>query len=210
MAKKELCRATYRASHFPGVIQIVATGTHGRGGYKVFFEPLRGPFQVALYHEAPEVGPDVITPFVATTELVDKSNKVFKVLVVDANGKHVIDVEPVFDLRFCGNAGIDPLPKPGKCGDWYAILDKMPPAPDRLIVTGTCTFPTAGWKVELRPRVPQGINPEVLLLERIVTPPTGFAAQVITQVPVRYEQDATIDYTQVDIDGEVVDVQVVH
>lgn len=63
--------------------------------------------------------------------------------------------------------------------------------------------------MELRPANPQGINPEVYLLDRIETPPSGPAAQVITIVPVHYQEATNARYTQVQInpEGEVVDVK---
>ncbi len=80
--------------------------------------------------------------------------------------------------------------KPISCQDWAAWIDSMPPGPSKLIVTGTCTFPTPGYCVELKRRVPQGINPRDLLLDWIVTPPSGIQPQVLDTVNVRYEEPA--------------------
>ena len=87
----------------------------------------------------------------------------------------------------------------GACHDWTAIHDLMPGHPRTLTVTGTCTFPTAGYEVELRPAVPQGINPLDLLLGKIVTPPSGPAADVITDVEARYEEVTDVMYETVTI-----------
>lgn len=87
------------------------------------------------------------------------------------------------------------------CRDWQAIHDLMPGHPAKLTVTGTCTFPTPGYKVELRPSVPQGINPLDLLLDKIVTPPTGIVPQVVTDVEVRYEEITDVMYETVTIEG---------
>jgi len=89
----------------------------------------------------------------------------------------------------------------GTCHDWQAIHDLMPGHPAKLTVTGTCTFPTPGYEVQLRPSVPQGINPRDLLLDKIVTPPTGIVPQVVTDVEVRYEDITDVMYETVTIEG---------
>jgi hypothetical protein len=88
----------------------------------------------------------------------------------------------------------------------------MPPGPKTLRVTGTCTFPTTGYTVQLRRHAPQGINPKDLLLDKIVIPPSGPVAQVITDVEVRYEEITDVEYDTVTIlpDGPSVPVQDVH
>ena len=94
------------------------------------------------------------------------------------------------------------------CRDWSASHDHMPPGPKRLFVTGQCEFPTAGYSVELRPAEPQGINPKIYILEKIVHRPTGPAADVITTVEVRYEEKTDTEYDQIQIvpDGVLIDV----
>ncbi|MFL6129967.1 MAG: hypothetical protein ACJ73E_12995 [Mycobacteriales bacterium] len=77
----------------------------------------------------------------------------------------------------------------GECRDWSAVVDRRPPGPPTLIVTGECDFPTAGSTVELHRAAPQGINPRDLLLDKVVTPPSGPAASVLTAVPVRYTEN---------------------
>jgi hypothetical protein len=60
---------------------------------------------------------------------------------------------------------------PGRCKDWRALL-----GPGVIVVDGWCTFPTAGWNMELRQAEPQGADPEELILERVVTrPPEKYA-----------------------------------
>ncbi len=97
----------------------------------------------------------------------------------------------------------------GTCRDWTAIHDLMPGHPAKLTVAGTCTFPTAGFEVELRRAVPQGINPLDLLLEKLVTPPSGPAADVVTDVEARYEEVTDVMYETVTIrpDGPSIDVE---
>ncbi len=99
-------------------------------------------------------------------------------------------------------------PQQSNCSDWHAWHSNSPkPA---LHVTGKCQFPTAGYKVELRRQEPQGINPRILLLEKIVHPPTGPVAQVVTVVRVTYSEKAAAgQFSQVTIlpDGVTVDVE---
>jgi hypothetical protein len=99
----------------------------------------------------------------------------------------------------------------GMCGDWAAWHDHMPPGPPRLFVTGKCTFPTAGYGVTLQPSQPQGINPNILLLDKIITPPDPgcSVAQVETTVDVRYEEQTSREYTHVTLlpDDQTVPVQ---
>jgi hypothetical protein len=95
---------------------------------------------------------------------------------------------------------VPPQPAPqGRCGEWAAWLDRQPPGPPTLHVTGACEFPSAGYTVELRRHKPQGINPRELLLENVIHAPTGVAASVLTTVQVRYREEASIRYETVTI-----------
>ena len=96
----------------------------------------------------------------------------------------------------------------GECSDWAAWHDHMPPGPPTLHVTGKCTFPTEGYSVELRPADPQGINPKIYILERIVHEPTGPVADVITDVPVHYQEQTDTEYDEVHIQPDDVHVEV--
>jgi hypothetical protein len=99
---------------------------------------------------------------------------------------------------------------PGKCGGWRAVQNNMPPGPSSLYVTGHCTFPTHGYKVTLKEAVPQGINPVILLLNKIVRPPTGPVIQTPETIEVRFDKKkAAIKYQQVTIlpDGTNIKVQ---
>jgi hypothetical protein len=102
-----------------------------------------------------------------------------------------------------------PLPDEGFCHDWTAIHDHQPPGPSVLRVNGTCTFPTAGFSVELVRREPQGINPRDLLLDKIVQPPSGPVAEVVTDVDVEYAEETEFDYQTVTIlpDGPQIEVE---
>ena len=98
--------------------------------------------------------------------------------------------------------------KKSNCSDWTAIHDFMPPGPARLTVRGKCTFPTPGYTVTLKKKVPQGINPAILLLEKTVTPPSGPQPEVITTIDVKYEEVTNYRYTEVELsDGTKIKVQ---
>jgi hypothetical protein len=99
--------------------------------------------------------------------------------------------------------------KKSNCSDWSAIHDFMPPRPAHLTVRGKCTFPTPGYGVTLKKRVPQGVNPSILLLDKIVTRPTGPEPDVVTTISVTpYEEVTDYRYKQVEIsDGTKIDVR---
>jgi hypothetical protein len=99
-----LCKATYRAEQIPGLVIITARGSHPTGGYRVWLEqsPIRiFPPELNLFHEKPEVGPDVITPF-SVIYFFEASEPVERVVVHDRNGRHEVPVEQVPDaLETC-------------------------------------------------------------------------------------------------------------
>lgn len=81
---------------------------------------------------------------------------------------------------------------------WNAWHDHMPPGPARLTVRGTCTMPTPGYELALRPRRP-GVNPRELFLELVVTEPDGPVAQVVTTAEATYEEVTDTEYDAVSI-----------
>ena len=103
---------------------------------------------------------------------------------------------------------VEPPSSQGQCSNFTAFVDRQPPGPATLTVTGECQFPTAGFSVELRRRVPQGFNPRDLLLDKVVTPPTGVAAQVITEVEVRYSEETVAGFDTVSILPDIGSIQV--
>lgn len=97
---KDLCKACYRAEQIPGLVIVTARGSHRTGGYQVWFEqsPIRiFPPELILYHERPEVGPDVIAPF-SVTHSFGASDPVERVVVHDRDGRHEVPVEQVPDV----------------------------------------------------------------------------------------------------------------
>ena len=99
----------------------------------------------------------------------------------------------------------------GKCGNWKAWLNRMPPGPATINVTGECVFPSHGYKVTLKKAIPQGINPFILLLRKTVTPPSRPGAQTPQKVTAEFHSRASINYTHVTIlpDGVTVKVKTV-
>jgi hypothetical protein len=83
------------------------------------------------------------------------------------------------------------------CTNWSAVHDFMPPTPGRLKVRGECLFPTSGYKVLLKKRQPQGINPKILILDKTVTPPTGHVAQHPTTEHATYDDLTNEHFTEV-------------
>lgn len=71
---------------------------------------------------------------------------------------------------------------------WYAWINLMPGAPTRLYVIGMVITRTAVASVELVPVVPQGFNPAELILDLRLG--ANSPLQVVTETPIRYEQDA--------------------
>ncbi len=87
------------------------------------------------------------------------------------------------------------------CRNWKAWHDRMP-GPGRnatLHVRGECSFPAAGYSVELVRHAPQGPNPAYLLLDKVVRPPSRPTAQVITDVSVEYSEATVSPYRFVTI-----------
>jgi hypothetical protein len=86
------------------------------------------------------------------------------------------------------------MPDVNKCGDWSATVHS-----NKLKVQGKCTFPTPGFKVSLKKKEPQGVNPEILLLEKTVVKPTGNEPQHVVTLEVSFEEHTTAHYKQVEI-----------
>lgn len=95
-------------------------------------------------------------------------------------------------------------PPPGvPCGGWTAWVERRPAgdaeATSMLRVRGHCELPTAGFDLRLSRHEPQGPNPRVLLLDLIVVPPSGPAAQVVDRLEVDYQEPVSRRYDQVTI-----------
>lgn len=101
-------------------------------------------------------------------------------------------------------------PPETRCGNWNAWDDRIPGPGKKpnLHVTGECSFPTAGYAVELRRHAPQGINPAYLLLDKIIRGPGGPVPQVVTVVKIAYAEATNFKYAFVTILPDQVTVPV--
>lgn len=72
--------------------------------------------------------------------------------------------------------------------DWYAWINLMPPLPNDFHVIGEVLVPNPGVKAVLTPKVPQGINPTILLLDLILIQQPGPWPQVMTLAEARYDK----------------------
>jgi hypothetical protein len=133
----------------------------------------------------------------------------FAVLRGDIVGTASIDVRAVQECPKKNPVTVDTT-------DWYAYLDKMPPGPPSLHVSGVVYLPTPGYDAVLVPASPQGINPKELILDLVVTPRPGLWPQVITAASVRHDDRTPgIAYEGIlirepDGDGVHIDVEDVH
>jgi hypothetical protein len=83
---------------------------------------------------------------------------------------------------------------------WEAWNNVMPGADKSFHVIGKAKVNSGGWKASLVKRVPQGINPEILLLDLTITPPTGNVIKPILNLDLDYsEKPATGKYTRVQV-----------
>lgn len=72
--------------------------------------------------------------------------------------------------------------------DWYAWLDLMLPGPPALHVTGEVYVANPGIDPLLTPKVPQGVNPGILLLDLHLIQRPGIWPQVFVWKPARYDR----------------------
>jgi len=84
------------------------------------------------------------------------------------------------------------------CRDWTAVFGRRADGSGLLRVSGLCIFPTAGYLVELRRHDAQAAEDE-LLLELNIEKPTGPVLQVVTGMPVAYEEVTELRYARVSI-----------
>lgn len=96
----------------------------------------------------------------------------------------------------------------GVCGQWSATLTSFGFVGPLLSVHGVCTFPTGGYKVELRRHEPQSGDQRTLLLDRVVTAPSNPMTDGVTEVAVNYEErNPFIERVTILPDGVTIDVK---
>jgi hypothetical protein len=74
------------------------------------------------------------------------------------------------------------------CKDWYAWLNTMPPRPDDFHVTGDVMVSNPGIIALLTMKSPQGINPDILLLDLHLVQQPGMWIQVMTCAQARFDR----------------------
>ncbi|WP_428304614.1 hypothetical protein [Lacipirellula sp.] len=102
-------------------------------------------------------------------------------------------------------------PRAAVTADWYAWNDLSPPKPDDFFVTGEVEVANPGVEVLLVPKVPQGFNPRILLMELIFIQRPGIWPALVVKKPVRYHKaNATYDWVEIYIGGnQIANIQVV-
>jgi len=86
--------------------------------------------------------------------------------------------------------------------DWFAWNDQTPPKPNQFHVVGEVQVPNPGVDVLLSPRVPQGINPKILLLDLHLHQRPGIWPQIVVWKAVRYDKvNAAYESVEVFYDG---------
>jgi len=85
--------------------------------------------------------------------------------------------------------------------DWHAWLNTMPPRPDTLHVVGDVMVANPGVTPVLTMREPQGINPNILILDLQLVQQPGMWPQVVTSVQARFDRVIVkqSSYTSVDV-----------
>ena len=102
--------------------------------------------------------------------------------------------------------------------DWYAWEDQMPPNPPGPTLYVTGEVETSGGNIVpvLKPAVPQGINPKILILDLTLLDTHRPGIAVVDYRTAWYSQDVTPgQYSQVQINWEgaeikSIDVEIVH
>lgn len=77
--------------------------------------------------------------------------------------------------------------------DWYAWINLMPPKPDDFHVVGEVFVANPGIEAFLSVKEPQGINPNILLLDLHLVQKPGVWIQVMTWVQARFDKILTPD-----------------
>ncbi|HLW47759.1 MAG TPA: hypothetical protein VKW09_08330 [bacterium] len=88
---------------------------------------------------------------------------------------------------------------PYDCAGWSARIDRTPGpgAIPTLHVQGGCTFRFTGYSAELRPQLPPGADPNVVLLDLVVHAPAGLATPGAGGTTLSYTTSVTSSYETV-------------
>lgn len=95
-----------------------------------------------------------------------------------------------------------------QCTGWSAWYNIQPPGPKTLHVAGICTL-KIGYAAKLVPRIPPGFNPQIYILDLIITPPkTPRSSNAVVLMPLHYTERTNTQYESADIEPDHVSVQV--
>jgi len=85
---------------------------------------------------------------------------------------------------------------PYDCASWSAWIDRMPGpgAIPTLHVQGQCTFRVVGYRVEIKPHLPPGADPNVFLMDLVVHAPGGPQVPGAGSASVSYATSVTAKY----------------
>lgn len=89
--------------------------------------------------------------------------------------------------------------------NWHAWIDTMPPGPNKLHVVGDVEVGNPGIDTVLTEKVPQGINPAILLLDLHLVQRPGVWPQVVTCKQAHFDRvlaPGAPRYTNVDVFAE--------
>ena len=96
--------------------------------------------------------------------------------------------------------------------DWYAWNNLMPPKPDDFHIVGEVQVGNPGIVAKLFPKEPQGINPDILLMDLVLVQQPGNWPQVVTWVTARYDKiliNSTYKRVEIFCEGnKIADVEV--
>lgn len=133
-------------------------------------------------------------------DLGDGRSAVVAFVVVDGKVMGRGRIEPPEAAAMKGLADAPPLGVSVIPQSVHAWADRMPIGPASFHVIAQVVTPTPGYGLDLQPASPQGINPQILILDLAVTPPSGSVIQVPTVEPVAYRiDDYDGDYSQVTV-----------
>ena len=85
---------------------------------------------------------------------------------------------------------------------WHAWINQMPPGPKSIHVVGDILVSNPGVEAILTMRQPQGINPDILMLDLSLVQKPGVWPQVVTNAQARFDRvllQSEPAYTSVDI-----------
>jgi hypothetical protein len=98
-------------------------------------------------------------------------------------------------------------------GDWTATLNLFPrPEKPLLSVKGSVEIPSPQHEARLERAAPQGINPKILILYTVITPPQGIHIPEMSRSDVEYTETTEVRYESVTIlpQGIYIEVEELH